>query len=241
MKLLNWLTAGLTALTLVACGGGGNTPIVTPPPVTGGTSSTAKTVELSTSAAQIGSSSGEATITAIVKDDKNVSMASTPITFSVDTGTLTSAATSTGADGGATARLSAGTNKANRTVTVTATSGAATATVKVLIVASQQSIELVTDTGQIGSGGDEASISALVKNESNVAVSGAPVTFSSSSGTLTGAVTTTNAAGVASVKLAAGADKSNRAVTVTATSGATTRTVQVLVAGTEIQYVGAST
>lgn len=239
MKLFNWIVTGLAAVSLVACGGGGSLPApgggtTTPTPA-------AATVEVASSLAQIGSGGQEATITATVKGANNVAIASAPITFSVDSATLSDAGTTTGSNGTATAKLTAGTNPATRTVTVTATSGAVSGTVKVQILAAERKIELISDTLTIGSGGGEATITALLKNESNVSVAGAPISFSTDTGTLTSVTAVTNASGVATAKVAAGADKSNRTVTVTATSGTVARTVQVVVEGTEIQYDGATT
>lgn len=238
MKLYQWLITGLTSMALVACGGGGSIAPATPPDTS---TPVAASVELATSATQIGSGSGVATITATVKSASNVSIASAPITFSADSGVLANAVATTGTNGTATVELSAGADKTSRTITVTARSGTVSKTIQVQIVAAQRKIEVVTSVTQIGSGGEEATITAVVKDENNVSLSGAPVAFSTTSGTLAGASTVTNAAGIATARLSAGADKSNRTITVTATSGTVAQTVQVLVVDTKLTYSGATT
>ena len=120
---------------LGACGGGSN-PGTNLFNTSGASapSSTAASIDVLTSATQIGSASASsATITAIVKDSGNNSLPSVPVTFSVDSGTLTSAATTTSSSGVATAVLSAGSNFSNRKMTVTVVSGSAVGKVAVQV------------------------------------------------------------------------------------------------------------
>lgn len=239
MKLFNWLTTGLASLALVACGGGGT--LTSPTTPTTPTTPAAATVELSTSATQIGSGSGVATITATVKDASNVSVPAAPVTFSADSGVLSNAAATTGTNGTATVELSAGADKTNRTITVTVRSGTASKTIQVQIVEALRKIELTTSSTTIQSGGEVATLTAVVKDENNVSLASAPVTFSTTSGTLTDASTVTNTSGLASAKLSAGANKSNRTITVTVASGNVSQKIDVAVGGTALQYTGVST
>ena len=80
-------------------------------------------------------------------------------------------------------------------------------------------VEVVANALQVGNGGDEVTITAVVKGQGNVSMANVPVAFSTDTGTLTGASSTTDAAGIATAKLSAGANKTNRTMTVTVTSG----------------------
>lgn len=103
------------------------------------------------------------------------------------------------------------------------------------------SVELISSSNQVGTGGDQVTITAFVKGTGNVALADAPITFSADSGILTSAATVTDSAGVATATLAAGADRSNRTIAVRAISGAQSGGVSVLVAGTSLAIAGAST
>ena len=128
MKMLRQTLVWLVSLGLAACSGGGGSEGDSPfgggsggtPPV-----SAATAVDVIASAVQIGSGGDQVTISAIVKGAGNVALADAPVTFSTDSGTLTSAATVADKAGVATATLAAGSNKSNRNITVTATSGGA--------------------------------------------------------------------------------------------------------------------
>lgn len=104
-----------------------------------------------------------------------------------------------------------------------------------------QTIDVLASSVQVGTGGETVEVSAIVKGPGNVSLGDTAITFATDSGTLTGASTTTDASGVAKVTLSAGANKSNRTVTVTARSGNAVGTVQVTVAGTTLSYSGATT
>ena len=177
-KILKLALAWLVCLALVSCGGGGGSsgssvfPGANPPatPVTPVTPA-ATSVDVLASAVQLGSSSGdEITVTAVVKGPGNVGLAGAPVAFSADSGNLTSAATVTDATGSATATLSAGSDKTNRKITVTATSGTASGSIVVPVVATTASptaaataIDVLASAVQLGSGGDQVTISAIVK------------------------------------------------------------------------------
>jgi hypothetical protein len=106
---------------------------------------------------------------------------------------------------------------------------------------SATAVDVIASAVQIGSGGDQVTISAIVKGSGNVALADAPVTFSTDSGTLTAASTVADKAGVATATLAAGANKSNRNITVTATSGGASGVIVIPVVGTVLTYAGVTT
>ena len=106
---------------------------------------------------------------------------------------------------------------------------------------SATAVDVISSGVEIGSGGDEVTISAIVKGSGNVALAGAPVTFATDSGALTSVSTVADKTGVATATLAAGANKSNRNITVTATSGGVTGTIVIPVVGTKLTYVGVTT
>ena len=211
------------------------------------TASAATSIDVLASAAQLGSSGDEITISAVVKGTGNVSLPGVPVSFSVDSGTLTSAASVTDATGVATAKLSAGSNRNNRTITVTAVSGNVNGSTTVPVVGSTStttsatSIDLLSSAVQLGSGGDQVTVSAIVKGAGNVSLGGIPVSFSADSGILTSPSTVTNASGVATVTLSAGANKSNRDIRVSVLSGGVNASIVVPVAGTVLSYAGITT
>jgi hypothetical protein len=102
-------------------------------------------------------------------------------------------------------------------------------------------VDVVSSSPQVGSGGDEVTITAFVKGAGNVSVADAPVTFATSTGTLSGMTATTDANGVASAKFSAGADKSNRPAAITVTSGGVSGVVNVSVVGTTLSISGPTT
>jgi hypothetical protein len=102
-------------------------------------------------------------------------------------------------------------------------------------------IDVLSSSPQVGSGDDQVTISAIVKGAGNVSLESTAVTFSTNSGILTSVSTTTDAAGVATAKLAAGSDKNNRNLVVTVRSGSVAGTVTVQVVGTSLAFSGATT
>lgn len=78
-----------------------------------------------------------------------------------------------------------------------------------------------------------ATIKAIARDANNNLIAGVPVTFTSSSGGIAGSPATTDDSGEAGVTLSTAGDPSPRTITVTATSGSLTGTVDVqVVAGT---------
>ncbi len=106
---------------------------------------------------------------------------------------------------------------------------------------SASSIDVVASSVQVGTGGDTITITATVKDASNVGLGSAPVSFAASSGNLTGVTATTTAAGVATATFTSGANRSNRQATVTVTSGSVSGQVILDISGTVLSYSGVTT
>ena len=257
-KLLNRAAALVMTIGLVACGGGGGAGTapfggsaagsgsgVGSGGSGGGTTVTATPVSIDvvTSSATLGTGPSDVvTITATVKAAGNVSIAGAPITFSADSGSLTSVAAVTDAAGQAVATLSTGSNKTDRTIKVTATSGSVNGSANVAVVsASPAAVDVVASANRVGTGGAPATITAVVKNASNVALAGFPVQFSADTGNLSAPSTVTDANGAATVTFAAGSNRSNRNATISVLAGNTTGTLALPVDGTTLSVSGPET
>jgi hypothetical protein len=227
MKAIARFISIFAVLVLVGCGGGGGSAgtcsigcPTTPPP--GSTTPTAASVELLGSSGTASTGGDEVTITALVKNSSNVALASEPVIFSTDTGTLLSAATTTSATGTATARFTTGSSRSNRTATITVTSGAVTGT---LTIAVTGSVIRVASPQSLGVG-ERGEVVVTALDGSGRPIAGAPVAVSSSlSNGLSNAAPVTDANGVARTTYTAttgGAD----AVTVTAAGVTNTVTIQ---------------
>ncbi|TWO70456.1 hypothetical protein FN976_15880 [Caenimonas sedimenti] len=104
-------------------------------------------------------------------------------------------------------------------------------------------LEVFTSSPELSSGATGSlSFTVVAKDANNQAIPGQTVTFSSSSGSLIGAlpVPKTGAAGepITSVSLTPGSDRTNRTITVTVTAGNTSRQVVIPVTGTTLTLSG---
>ncbi len=216
VKFKSWV-AGLCVLALVACGGGGSSG----DPVLGGgdNPSTAASVDVSTSTATLGDGDSTITVTAIVKDAKNVGLGGTAISWATSAGSLTGTTTTTDSAGRATATFSA-TDRAAGTATITAASGSARGTATVALQGTR-TVVLTSSKSQVGTDGDTATMTAIVRDGNNVAISGAALVWATSAGALSGQTSVTDASGVATaVFTPTRIDPSvTPTATVTATSG----------------------
>ncbi len=103
-------------------------------------------------------------------------------------------------------------------------------------------IELIADAASLPSGATPLRLTAVVKDANNLGMDGQTVTFSADSGNLTAeAGRVTNASGVATALLSAGADRTNRNITIRATVGRAETTLVIPVIGTKIQVTGVGT
>lgn len=252
MTMLKRLLAALTALTVAACGGGGGSA-GTPPFGGGGGGTTPSTVSdltITLAAPTIpnnGSAVVRATITAL--DSNRNTVPSAQVTVSANANAIVAivgtAGSVTDAGGKLEADIGIGSDQSNRTITVTATSNgvtrtAALAVVNVPVGNAPTAIELIAASPSVGTGSAGVVVTAFVKDANNNAMANTPVSFSTSTGTLSAVSASTNASGVATATLSAGADKSNRSATVTVTSGAITNTLALPISGTRLTLSGPS-
>lgn len=185
---MNWKTlvsvmAATVALT--ACGGGGGsagTPLYgSNTGSTTTTTSTASSVNVSSSALQMGSAPSETvTISAVVKGPGSVVLPNAAVSLSASSGNLVVASATTDASGVITATLSPGsaaTDKSNRVITVTAQSGSAMGSVQVQVAGTTAAFSGATS---MQASNTPTTFSVLVKDSKGVAISGAVVTSTSS-------------------------------------------------------------
>lgn len=203
MKVIKWLVAIFAAVVLAGCGSGGcdagDSPLTGQSACGGddGGTSTAQSIDMLASAVQLGTgANASVTITAIVKGAGNVSLADTAVSFSTNSGTLTSASATTDSAGVATATLSAGGDKSNRTITVTATSGSAVGTLQVAVAGTTLSFSGATTVTL----GGTSTVAVKATDSQGVAIANLPVTVASSlNNGLSATSVTTDALGSASV------------------------------------------
>ena len=229
---MNWIkaltTLGLSAV-LAGCGGGGGSSgavagVAPPGP-------TAQTIDVVSSSLQVGGGGDQVTITAIVKDAGNVSMPNIAVTFATDTGTLTSASTTTNLAGIATASLSAGAIKTNRVMTVTVSSGSASGSVKVEVIGTTLKYTGSTTIPL----GDTTPMSVKATDSKGTAISGLTITVTSQlNNGLSATSVTTDGQGIASLiytAAKAGAD------VVTFSSAGVNATANITISGENFVFV----
>lgn len=242
MNLFKWVASGAVTLAILAgCGGGGGSS-GTPPfgggggttPTPGPTPTPAPTVvavDVLTSSPQMGTGGDAITVTAVVKGTGNVALADTPVMFSSDTGTLTGVSAVTDDNGIATASVSVGANKSNRTVAVTATAGTVSGSVN--IEATGTTLSYAGET-TVAFGGT-SSMTVTATDSKGIAIANLPITVASSLGNgLSSTSLTTNASGLASVTYTATNSGTDQ---VTFTGGGVVRTTSVIISGENFQFV----
>jgi Bacterial Ig-like domain (group 1) len=260
MKTLTRLFSLLALVTLAACSGGGGSSgecsFSCKPGGDGPVPSAVVTdIDVQVNPGTLvntGNATATATITALDANRKSVSGAA--ITLTVDSGVITPVAgvgttgttnPVTDASGKLLATVSLGSNLALRKITVTAESGAIKRSNTVQVVdspagAKPTSIELISAASEVGTGGDGIVIRAFVKDANNNALAGTPVSFATSTGTLSQVSTVTDTGGVGSATLSSGADKANREATVTVTSGTISNTLRLPIRGSKLVLSGPS-
>ncbi|MFY7856825.1 MAG: hypothetical protein ACOVQT_11835 [Rubrivivax sp.] len=191
---------------------------------------------------------GTQTVTAIATalDARRNVLSGVAVQLSVDSNaTITPNATTTDATGTVRGIIGVGSDRTNRTIRVTATSGNLTRTETLQVsdstggapVAADLSLSLSAAT--LNNSGTAAIVARAVAVDSNRnAVSGIPITFrvdNSAVATVSGTVTDAN--GIVQASVVIGADRSNRVVTVTASSGTLTRAASFRVIGADLSAV----
>lgn len=211
---------------------------------TGGSGSGAPTDLLLTLNSPTIANNGSQTVTATATalDAKRNVLPGVVVSIGVDAGaTAQPSGTTTNASGVVTAQIGTGGNSTNRTITVTATAaGLPPRTATLQVVSSPTSatptaadLSLALSANTLVNGGSSTITATVTAVDSNrVALAGIPVAISvDNNAVATVSSTTTNANGVVTATVGIGADRSNRSITVTASSGGITRSATFAVIG----------
>jgi hypothetical protein len=186
-----------------------------------------------------GAQTATANITAL--DAKRNVLPGVVVSVSGDQGaTVTPAGTTTGTNGVLSAVIGIGSNKTNRTIVVTASAGGLVRTAELKVVdapatanptAADLSIALSTSSLINGGTSTVAATITAVDSKRN-ALPGIPISVSVDNNAIaivSGPIT--NAQGVVVANVGIGADRSNRSITITATSGTVTKSATISVIG----------
>lgn len=238
------LLALAAMLGLAACGGGGGNSGT---PINGGGNGSANVSDLvitfsKDTITNSGTDSVTATVTAV--DVNRVGIKGAAIAVAVDSNAVISTTTNTADDAGKiTATIGIGADKTTRNITVTAASNGITRSAVLRVVTDPNStnptaadLTLVLSAPSITNGGSSTITATATAVDSNRnVVANIPVTFTvDSSATATVSGSTTNTNGVISAAIGIGSDRSNRVITVTATSGTLVRTASFSVTGARL-------
>ena len=234
---------------LTACGGGGassGTPVLGGG--TGGTgASTATDLAVLADKTTVPNSGAEVvtfTVTALTAGNAALTGVATPVDFVVDAGAIvTPSGKTTSTDTGKVTAVVQLVDKTNRTVKLKVTSGSIVRTVSFDVVESTAVIPSASDltmslnaTSVGNSGGDTVNVVVTAVDKSRNAVAGITVIFSvDNNAVLVVGNSVTDGSGQAKAAVTIGADRSNRTVTVTATSGTLVRQAAFKVSGAKLQ------
>lgn len=246
--MMSWRTwiAGLLTAVVAGCGGGGGSagsPIMgtTPAP----TPSDLTLVLSSTTIKNSGSDTVEATVTAV--DANRNALEGVQVTISVDSGATVVVAGEiggkTGPDGKVVGSIGIGSDKTQRKIIVTASSGSIKKTAELTVVDAGSPIPTAADMVltlsalSLPNSGTQTITATLTAVDANRnAVPNIPVIFAVDNGA-TAKVngTVTDADGKITAAVGIGDDKTNRLITVTATSGALFKKEQFQIIGSQIK------
>ncbi|MFC6219657.1 beta strand repeat-containing protein [Pelomonas aquatica] len=247
------LLSGALTVALAACGGGGGgagTPVVGPGSGASSPSTAASAVAADlvvvlnkTTMTNSGTDSITATVTSI--DANRAAIGSVPVSFSVNANAVvTPSGTATDAKTGAlTATITQGSDSTVRPVNLTVTSGSVSRVVTFNVVQNSsptnpQANDLnlsLSATSILNAGSNAVVATATAVDASRNALSGIPVQLavSDSSASIIVPSNQTNASGQVTGTVNIGQDRTNRTITVTATSGTLVRTAAFEVTGTK--------
>ncbi len=248
VKIKCWL-ASLCVLALVGCGGSSGDA---GKPLTGGgtgtTPSTVTGIVVTLSSAAVANTGAETvTATVIALDANNNALRAVPVTLAADNNgvvtVLGNVGSVTDSSGRMTATVGIGSDRTNRSITLTATSGSAVGRATLAVVDSPtgavpMSIDVVAAATSVGTAGDGVRISAFVRDSNNNALAAVPVSFRTSTGTLSSISAVSDAAGVATATLSSGADRTNRAAIITVSSGTVSSQLSLPITGTSLTLQG---
>lgn len=186
---------------------------------------------------------GTQTVTAnvVALDAKRNVLPGVVVAVSVNQGaTAAPASTATNASGLLTAAIGTGGNSTNRIITVTATAGVLTRTAQLQVVDVPSTVAPVAADLSLSlsapslsnNGSSVITATAVAVDSRRNALAGIPVTYtvdSSAVAVVSGPLT--NASGIVTANVGVGSDRSNRVITVTASSGTLTRSASFAVTG----------
>ncbi len=199
LRFLSAAIALAASATMLACGGDpapGPDPATTTDPTAAALAALEVTVATPTLQAKADQSTS-ITVTAI--DANRRALADVPVSLSASSGIISSTSDKTDSQGRITATFGLGSDRGNRDVTVTAKSGAIAGTAGVTV--SGATLSLTASPPTATTPATPVEISASVVDAGKVPLGGVVVSFVTNVGTLSSAVATTNAAGIAKVNL----------------------------------------
>jgi len=197
-QLRNVALAAAAAL-VASCGGeeapggstsNGNTPAPVP----------LATLEVTVSKGTVEAKADQTTtVTVTAIDASRRALADVPVKLSSNSGVLSGADETTDSNGKLTATLGLGADRGNRDILITAASGTVVGTASVQVAGTTLTLSASPPTAQTAT--TPVEISASVVDAAKVPVGGVVVSFVTTGGTLSSAVATTDAAGLAKVTL----------------------------------------
>ncbi|MBI6694244.1 Ig-like domain-containing protein, partial [Pseudomonas corrugata] len=202
-------------------------------------SSTAKVIDLTaTPASIVANGVATSTLAATVEDANGHPVPNAPVTWTTSTGTLSAASTTTDANGKTSVTLK-GTAAGSATVKAQAVAGASTANVVLTSDSSTAKVIDLTATPAsiVANGVATSTLAATVEDANGNPVPNAPVTWTTSTGTLSAASTTTDANGKTSVTLR-GSAAGTATVKAQASAGASTASVALTSDGSTAKVIG---
>lgn len=192
------LAIAAAAVLVAACGGE-----EAPGPGSGSTSTTSPTLaalEVTVANPTLSAKADQTTNVTITAVDANRrALADVPVTLSASSGVISGQTTTTDSQGRMTASFGLGSDRGNRTVTITAANGAVVGTAGIQV--SGTTLTLTASPPTALSATAPVEISASVVDAATVPLGGVVVSFTTTGGTLSSAVATTDSAGVAKVTL----------------------------------------
>ncbi|HRO57913.1 MAG TPA: Ig-like domain-containing protein [Burkholderiaceae bacterium] len=230
-RVLGWLMACGLALAVAACGGGSGAGAGGAGDLVGAGPTAAQIIATASSPSLASDGSGSVTITAVVKDADNRTMANQPISFgTADAGAQLSIGGNATDDNGTASATLLITNKANRVIPVTVTSGTLSSSVAIDVVGT--AITLSGPSSIVL--GAPTSYTVTLRDSGGAAIGNAAVSASSVAGNaISPASITTDSAGQATLSLT-GAQPGQDRLTVSALGASAVQ--ELAVSGTQISF-----
>jgi hypothetical protein len=196
LRSINLALALGFSVTLLACGDDAPGPT----PVTPGGTTTLAALEVTVATPNLEAKANQSTQVTITAVDANRrALADIPVSLSASSGIINSTSTSTDSSGRLTATFGLGSDRGNRDVTVRAASGAVAGQAGISV--SGTTVTMTASPPTALSATTPVEISASIIDAAKIPLEGVGVSFVTNGGTLSSAVATTNAAGIAKVTL----------------------------------------